>query len=100
MIERHVYIRLKPEHKSERAAMAESGQRALARIPGVINVLAGTPADEHADHAWDFCLTLRFASTADVEAYRVHPDHRRYVDEDLAPRLQVIKAWNFEVRGA
>jgi antibiotic biosynthesis monooxygenase (ABM) superfamily enzyme len=100
MIERHVYIRLKPEHKHERVAMAEYAQRTLAQIPGVIRVCSGLPADEHSDKAWDFSLRLCFASLQDVEAYRVHPDHRRYVDEDLAPRMQVIKAWNFTLQEA
>ena len=39
----------------------------------------------------------RYISMADIEPYRVHPDHRAYVDEFLKPRMEIIKAWNFEV---
>jgi hypothetical protein len=31
----------------------------------------------------------------DVQRYIDDPDHRAYVDEYAAPRIQVRKAWNF-----
>ena len=50
-----------------------------ARIPELVELQAGgdfsgTPA------SWDVGLLTRFASTADLEAYRVHPAHMQVVD--------------------
>jgi hypothetical protein len=97
MIDRYVFVRLKKEHAAERQEIADHSARILAALPGVVRVTAGTPADAPAEAAWDLSIVLRFASVDDVEPYRVHPEHRRYVDEYLAPRTEVIKAWNFAV---
>lgn len=99
MIDRYVFVRLAEGYAGERDAMAAYSAEVLGEVPGVLGVSVGTPADEHAAAAWDLCMVVRFASLADVEAYRVHPAHRRYVDEYLRPRMQVIKAWNFESPG-
>ena len=37
------------------------------------------------------------STLADADAYRAHPEHRRFVDEFVAPRCEVRKAWSFEV---
>ena len=98
MIERHVYVKLKDEHATDEArSQAVERTRELASIPGVLSVSVGTPADLSSLAAWDFCIRLEFESIEAVEAYRVHPDHQRYLDEFLAPRADVRKAWNFEV---
>lgn len=99
MIDRYVFVRLEKEHASERDAIAAHSAEVLGKLPGVLQVSVGTPADEHAGAAWDLSIAVRFASLEDVEAYRVHPAHRRYVDEYLRPRMQVIKAWNFQTPG-
>jgi hypothetical protein len=41
-------------------------------------------------------MTVRFDSLDDVAPYVAHPQHRTYVDEYLRPKLELIKAWNFE----
>ena len=99
-IDRYVFVRLNKEHAAEREEVAAHTARILATLPGVVQVTTGTPADEHADAAWDVSIVVRFASIDDVEPYRVHPEHRRYVDEYLAPRMDVIKAWNFAVNAS
>lgn len=96
-IERYVYVRLSEQYTAEREDVAAHTRKVLAALPQVLSVSVGIPADDHADKAWDLSIALRFASLADVEAYRVHPDHRRYVDDYLRPRMKVIKAWNFVV---
>lgn len=100
MIDRFVLIRLKSEYASEREAIAAHTAETLRDLPGVVRVTVGTPADEHAAAGWDLSIVVRFGALADVEPYRVHPAHRRYVDEYLRPRMQVIKAWNFETADA
>lgn len=99
MIERHHFLRLREAFQSP-AGRRETAQRIsqnLSNLPGVLSLRTGLPADEEAGAAWDLSLTICFESLADVEAYRAHPDHRRFVDEYLAPRLADKKIWNFEV---
>ncbi|MCA9547875.1 MAG: Dabb family protein [Myxococcales bacterium] len=80
-----------------RAEVAAHTRTVFAKLPGVTDLRVGVPADDAAEKSWDLSITVRFARLADVDAYRVHPDHRTYVDEYLAPRMQVLKAWNFEL---
>jgi len=98
MVERYVFIKLRQEHASDagRAEVAERS-RALASIAGVTSVRVGLPADEAASGSWDVSIVLSFEKLEDIEPYRTHPDHRSFVDEFLAPRMEVIKAWNFQV---
>ncbi|MDG2303182.1 MAG: Dabb family protein [Candidatus Binatia bacterium] len=99
MIERHHYFRLKEPHGTPegRADIAERTMTALAPLPGVLGVTVATPADDHAAAGWDLTVTVRFSSLEDVETYRADPDHRRFVDEVLGPRIAVKKIWNFTV---
>lgn len=101
MVERHHYFRLKPAHATQEARAETAGQilEALTPLPGVLGVTVGLPADEHAEAGWDLTVTVRFASLEDVEAYRADPAHRRFVDEVLAPRIDVKKIWNFTIVG-
>ena len=98
MIERYVFVKLKSEHATP-AGQAEVRARslALAAIPGVREILVTTPADAAAAKAWDFGLIVRFDSLTDVKRYLADPAHIQYYEGFLEPRLQVIKAWNFEV---
>ena len=100
MIERYVFLKLKDAHSTSagRREVIEHTREALPKIPGVRGVAVGEPADGHAVASWDVSIVVRFDKIEDVEPYRVHPDHRAYVDEFLKPRLEVIKAWNFDVR--
>jgi hypothetical protein len=98
MIERYVFVKLKSEHGTP-ASLGELRQRsqALAAIPGVRGLRVGMPADAGATSAWDLSLTVCFDSLSDVKRYLDHPDHEAYYEGFLLPRLQVMKAWNFEV---
>ena len=98
-IERHHYFRL-TDAFSNPEARQETVRRtieALQSLPMVRSISGGVPADEHAQDAWDLFLTIRFDGLDDVDAYRAHPDHRRFVDEFLGPRIAVKKIWNFVV---
>jgi len=99
MIERVVLVKLRPEHATaeERDAVARRALETLRPIPGVLAVMAGQPADAASEKSWDVLIAIRFASLADAEAYGAHPDHRRFVDEFVAPRCDVRKVWNFVV---
>lgn len=98
MIERVHLLKLKPEHATPRGRR-EIVERALAvlpAVPGVLRVLAGAPGDPDSEKSWDLLIVVGFQSLQDIDAYRVHPEHRRFVDEFLAPRTEVKKGWNFD----
>jgi Stress responsive A/B Barrel Domain len=99
MIERVTLIKLKPEHANDeaRSAIARRALAELSGIPGVASLSAGVPADAASEASWDVIVTVRCASKADLETYRSHPTHRRFVDEVVVPPSAVRKAWSFVV---
>ena len=99
MIQRVVAIKLKDRYANDadRAQIAATSREVLAAVPEVRAIEVATPADARTTKSWDLLILLRFESMEDVEAYRAHPNHRRYVDVFLKPVLEVIKVWNFEV---
>lgn len=98
MIERYVFVKLKPEYATEQGlAGVRAHSETLRTIPGVLALVIGTPADAGAGAAWDLSLALRFASLADVAGYLADPVHGAYYDGFLRERVAAIKAWNFEV---
>lgn len=98
MIERIVLVRLKEgfADAEERAEIASYSREALIRIPGVTGINVGVAADDTSPTGWDLCIRVHFDSLGDVAPYAAHPDHRAYVDQYLRPKLDIIKAWNFE----
>ena len=99
MIQRIVLIKLNEAHSND-AARAEAtahSREALTKIPGVMSVTVGAQVEPIGARRWDLALTITFECLDDVEVYRVDPLHRAYVDDFLKPRLEIIKAWNFEI---
>ncbi len=99
MVERHVYIKLTAEHASPagRASAAAEIRGVFPQIPGVLAVTVGTPADDASAASWDLSITVRLRSAADIPAYLEHPLHQGWKRDTLQPKLEFIKAWNFEV---
>jgi hypothetical protein len=99
MIERIVLIKVEESHASSVSLqeIAEHSQRVLAALPGVRSVHVGVAADESTSRNWDLSLVLVFDSLEDLEPFRLHPDHRAYVDEYLKPMMTGIQAFNFIV---
>jgi hypothetical protein len=102
VVERHHYLKLRSEfaHPEGRAEVVRRVLETLPGLPRVTGVTAGVPADAEAERSWDVLITVRFADVADVAVYRADPAHRRFVDEFLAPRVEVKKAWNFHTSSA
>jgi hypothetical protein len=98
MIERIVLVKLKEQYagEAERHEVASHSQEVLASVPGVTSVTVAVAADEKSSGGWDLAITVRFAALEDVPTYGAHPAHRAYVDDYLRPRMEMIKAWNFE----
>lgn len=60
-----------------------SGRRDLSAIPGVRRVFTGTAVTP--DAKYRHCWLVRFAGDAVIPAYRDHPVHRRFADEEFRP---------------
>ncbi len=97
MITRYVFVRLLPDHQGEASAIAAYTREALSGLPQIRSLEVGRPADAHAAKGWDLSIAVTFDDLEAVEAYRIHPVHRAYVDDYLKPRMKVIKAWNFDL---
>lgn len=100
MFERFVYVKLKEQWADEagRAMVVKEAGRVLPTIPGVLRCRAGVPADEHAAKGWDLCIALQFDSLADIESYRVHADHQKFLEEFLSPKAEAKRVWSFETQ--
>jgi hypothetical protein len=94
MIERFVMLKLRPGADRER--VADAAREVLPRVPGVLGVRIGVPADADAE-VWDLAIVVRFDRLEDVGRYLVDPDHAAFVEETLAPAVEVKKAWNFSL---
>jgi hypothetical protein len=99
MIQRIVIFKLKEEYCNDaaRAEFAERTRKDLGALPQVRSVTVGVPADEASKASWDIAITVQFESMEDLEAYIVDPQHRTYVDGYASPKIEVRKAWNFEI---
>ncbi len=99
MIQRFVLFKLVDKHcnDADRREIAAYTRRAITTLPGVQSVDVGVPADEASTRSWDLSLVVYFDDVDAIAAYAEHPDHRRFVDEYMKPRVEVVKAWNFEL---
>jgi hypothetical protein len=98
MIERFVFIKLKEASEADRERLVADTLRLFSAIPQVETVRAGAPADETARAAWDLVIVMGFRQLDDIDGYRVSPPHVEFIENVLADRKEVLKAWNFEVK--
>ena len=97
MFERVAFLKLTPTAATPetRRAIAARAFDVLRPLPGVQALTVATAADADTATAWDLCITAQFATPEDAAVYRAHPDHRRFVDEYVAPQCEARKAWSF-----
>ena len=72
--------------------------RSFRDIPGVLEVRAGQviPSNrEIVDDSFDVAVLLTFARKEDVNAYLVHPLHKKAVEDVLMPLVQRIVVHDF-----
>ncbi len=100
MFERFVYLKLKADWSNDegRAEVVKESARVLPNIPGVVSCRSGVPADAHAGKGWDLALIMSFHSLADIETYRVHPDHVDFLENFLVPKVEAKRVWNFDMQ--
>lgn len=81
----HVFFWLKnPGSEADRKQLIE-GLKTLTAIRQVKKLLIGTPAStekrEVVDNSFDVSELMYFDSTADQDAYQVHPVHQEFVEK-------------------
>jgi len=68
-------------------------------IIGVLVVLGismiGNTLNVRAERSWDIVLISAFNSMADLDEYRIHPEHLKAL-EFIAPRREIVSAVDFE----
>ena len=79
-----VVFKFKPEvSEAQKTALLESGKHMLESIPQVATVLVGKVAQE--DSEFPYGLVTGFQSEEDLQTYRSHPAHRKWLEEDYRP---------------
>lgn len=71
----------------------------LRRLPGLIPQIATYVVGPNlglTEGSWDFALSARFASVADFETYRAHPEHQAVIDDLLEPITAERRSVQFE----
>lgn len=98
MIERVVFIKLKPAYATDeqRADVARTTETTLAAAEGVRALRVARAADPRTRREWDLCIEVVLDDLDAVERYRVDRVHRAYVDVFLKPMLAKIRVYNFE----
>lgn len=96
---RQIFFKFKEKFQTNESTkqILEETSRVFGLIDPIHKFETLTPADAEAKKAWDLNLVVYFKSLPDIEDYKIHPEHRQYVDEFLQGKIEVIKAWNFEI---
>lgn len=71
----------------------------LRRLPGLIPQIATYvlgPDLGLSDGSWDFALSARFATVADFETYRAHPEHVSVIKDLIEPITAERRSVQFE----
>lgn len=82
-----VFFWLKEKEDDNARKALHQGLEALSKIDEIQTGYIGTPASTRRaviDHTYDFSLTFVFPDKATHDAYQVHPDHLRFVDNCAA----------------
>ena len=64
------------ENASQAKGLVEDFQAVKSFVPGLLEVHAGANALA-VDGAFDFAISMRFATWADLETYNQHPEHQK-----------------------
>ncbi len=90
-----VLIRLKKEETEKTQWVLDRAREILSTIPGVKNLKVGEGIK--ADYTHPIGFVMDFDDEAVLQAYQVHPDHRRFVDEILGPVVDDKQVYDYKV---
>ena len=94
MVERIMLFKL--HDPSQREALAGATRELLSRVPDVEEVSIGLPADPASEKSWDLSIVLGFANAALLDKVLTSAVFERFLEETMAGRCAVMKAWSFE----
>jgi hypothetical protein len=75
--------------------LAAGLRRLPSLIPQIATYVVG-PDLGLSEGAWDFALSARFASVADFQTYRAHPEHQAVVRDLIEPITEERASVQFE----
>ncbi len=87
MLVHNVYFALHDSTPANREQLVNACRKYLSQHPGTVLFAAGTLSDldrEVNDRDWDVGLHLVFVNRAAHDAYQVHPEHHKFIDENKA----------------
>lgn len=93
MIDRIILFKLL--EGTEKAQVVDQLKRELGALPGLVELRVGLPADAASAKSWDVSCVLRFRDQTDHDSALSSSAFTACLDESLAPRSAVIKAWSF-----
>ena len=97
MIRNVAVLRWKAGTTSAQVQRATDGPLALvAAILQIRALTCGPDVDGQAGH-WDYAVVSDHDDVADCQAYAVHPEHRRVIDEAIVPILEGSASMQFQV---
>lgn len=91
-----VLIRLRDDVSDEATArFLEQARRVLGPIPGVTHLRVGRSIRRAESHPC--ALVMEFSDREALEAYQVHPEHQRFLDEIIGPIVEDKVVLDYEV---
>jgi len=79
MLTHIVFFRMKPESRQRLEELVSVLRAMKEQIGELAEIEVGVDVSRSA-RSWDAALTTRFRSSADLDAYRVHPDHKKVLE--------------------
>jgi quinol monooxygenase YgiN len=90
-----VLYRMKPgTEANDEIRLVEGARSQLPKLPGVKNLRAGRSI-EPGSKGYAVALVMDFDDEAAVEAYRINPEHQRFVREVAGPVVSEIVRFDF-----
>jgi quinol monooxygenase YgiN len=91
-----VFYKMKPgTTEADERSLMDQARRELAKLPGVMNLRVGRNIEASVKH-YSIALVMDFQDEAALEAYRMHPEHQRFVKNIAGPYVSEI--WRFDFR--
>lgn len=95
-----VLYRMKPGTTEEdEKRLIDEARKKLPKIPGVKNLRAGKSI-RGPENGYSVGLVMDFQDEAALEAYRVNPDHQKFVNEIAGPLVSEIWRFDFHWNGS
>ena len=82
-------------NEQDEIRLMEEARRRLPKVPGVMNLKVGRSLGG-TDQGFTIALAMDFTDVDALEAYRVHPDHQKFVTKIAEPLLENVWRYDFE----